>query len=634
MSGYFRENNALLSLSVHTKLRRPQIAATWALASRALDGTEASQAILPTGVGKTAVITALPLAIASTRVLAIVPSSIIRRQIAHEFNTFKTLKASRALPADLPRANVKVLKHGIRCLDAWDDLSGYDVIITTPQCVSSAYKGIAPPPKGFFDLLIIDEAHHAAAWTWNRLIDDLDGTPAALLTATPFRRDKKRLPGEICYVYTLAEAISDNIYSPIELITVDAITGQSKDVTLASTARGRLELPQHASVNSQLLVRTDRIDDAYRLREVYRSVGLALPVLTSRLRDREVDNLVRELTQGNVQGVIVVGVLTEGFDLPRLKIAVYHKKHKSLASTLQFVGRLARPIEGQTAKPELLAFASDLTEETAELYKEDASWPELLPKIADAAIAEERAARIYLTSFTDPPEAFSLITVEPRSQVQIFELSGNMPDLMLRFERLLDSPVQDFFTDEDRHLAAFVTRDVVHPDWLRSTALDTVAYQLHIVCVDAKLQYLFVQSATTATTADLIDKYELGDIPKVGPEKLNAALHTYDVNAYSMVGLRNRSPSAATGFSYKTVAGHSASASIAVVDHTTTSAGHVSARYLEGTATMTVGSSLDGGRLWESGRRSLYDFREWCESVAGRLNTRLTLTHHPHWMCR
>lgn len=629
MAGYFRENNSLLSLSVHTKLRRPQIAATWALASRALDGTDASQAILPTGVGKTAIITALPLALASNRLLVIVPSSIIRRQVAHEFNTFKTLKGSRALPRDIPSPGVKVLRHGMRRLDAWDDLSTYDVVITTPQCISSGYQGIIPPPEGFFDLLIIDEAHHAAALTWNRIIDDLQGTPAALLTATPFRRDKKRLPGEICYVYTLAEAIRDNIYTPIELVPVEAIAGQSKDTTLAAAARQRLGLPQHADVGSQILVRTDRIDDAYRLREVYRSVGLPLPVLTSRLRDREVDVLVKDLTEGNVQGVIVVGVLTEGFDLPRLKIAVYHEKHKSFASTLQFVGRLARPIEGHVATPELLAFPSDLTNETAELYREDASWPELLPRIADAAVAEEREARTYLTSFTDAPEDFSLITVEPRSQVQIFELDGKVPDLRLRFERLLDSPVQDFFTDDDRQLAAFVTRDIVHPDWLRSTALDTVAYDLHIICVDSKLQYIFVQSATGATTADIIAKYQLGDIRKVGPEKLNAALHTYSVNAYSMVGLRNRSPSAAIGFSYKTVAGHSASAGITIVDHTTTSAGHVSARYLDGNTTMTVGSSLDGGKLWESSRRSLYDFRAWCESVAARLNTQLNSNTPP-----
>jgi reverse gyrase len=134
VSDYFKENNSLLSLSIHTALRRPQIAATWALAARALDGIDASQAILPTGVGKTAVITALPLAIAASRALVIVPSNIIRRQIVHEFNTLKILKKSRAVPNTIPRANVKSLNHGIRSLQAWDDLGSYDVVIATPQC--------------------------------------------------------------------------------------------------------------------------------------------------------------------------------------------------------------------------------------------------------------------------------------------------------------------------------------------------------------------------------------------------------------------------------------------------------------------------------------------------------------------
>lgn len=618
---YFRDNNALLSLSLHTKLRTAQIAATWALAARALAGESVSQAILPTGTGKTAVLTALPLAICSRRVLVIVPSTIIRRQTANEFRTLKTLKTSRAVPADIPLPKVRTIRSGTRSIDDWEELENYDVIISTPQCISSAYKGIVPPPKGFFDLLLIDEAHHAAARTWNQVIDDHRDVPAALLTATPFRRDKKRLPGEISYVYTLAHAIRDKVYSPIEFVAVTPVSGEDRDLTLAKAAKERLAMPPHADGNSQLLVRTDRLDDAARLREVYRSIGIKIPVLSSRLTDNEVDAIVRDLNAGSIRGVIVVGVLTEGFDLPTLKIAVYHKKHKSFASTLQFVGRLARRVDGTNAQPELLAFASDLTNETAELYREDASWPEMLPKIADAAVAGEREARAYLASFNNIPEAFSIITVEPRPRAQIFELDGAHPDLSIRFLHLLESPIIEFFSDEDRKLAAFVTRDIVHPDWLRSTALDTPAFDLHMVCVDSRGQYLFVQTNSAATTAEILSKYELGDLRKVGPEKMNAALHTYPISDYSMVGLRNRSPNAATGFSYKTVSGHSAAQGVTHADHTNTSAGHLSARFLKGRFTTTVGSSLDSGKMWETNRRSLYDFREWCEDVAGRLNT-------------
>ena len=42
--------------------------------------------------------------------------------------------------------------------------------------------------------------------------------------------------------------------------------------------------------------------------------------------------------------VVCVDMLGEGFDLPQLKVAAIHDLHKSLAVTLQFIGRFARAL--------------------------------------------------------------------------------------------------------------------------------------------------------------------------------------------------------------------------------------------------------------------------------------------------
>jgi superfamily II DNA or RNA helicase len=620
MPGYFEGQNPRLTLSSEANLRRAQRAAIWALAARVLAKEPVSQAILPTGVGKTAVIAVLPFVLSSKRVLIVVPSKIVRRQVSREFTSLRTLKRLRVLPADTPGPRLKMLRNIVRSAAEWESLKYYDVVVTTPQCISSAYAHVAPPPAGLFDLLVVDEAHHSAAPTWNKIIDDFANTPAVLLTATPFRRDKRRLPGEIAYAYPLREAIQDRVYSPIDLIPVQRVEGESQDVTLAKAARKRLALPRHVNLGSQVVVRTDRVDDAFRLKEVYHSIGLDFPVLTGDLTNSEADIIVDNLSAGTVKGVIVVGILTEGFDLPRLKIAVYHQKHKSFAATLQFVGRLARTTDDALMQPELLAIPDDLSSETAELYHEDASWTDLLPEIADAAVAEERTVRTYLQAFSSKPKDFSLISVEPRLRVQIFELNGTMPALTRRFQELMSSPIEYHFVDEEAALAAFVTRDIIHPDWLRSTSLDTISFGLHIICVDPGQQYLFIQTSSAATTDEIIKEYALGAIPKVAPSKINAALHTYGITDYSMVGLRNKSPSAATGFSYKTVAGFSASRGLTFADQSTTSAGHLSARFVNGGSTSTIGSSLDGAKFWESTRSSLYDFRAWCNVLANKLN--------------
>lgn len=566
-------------------------------------------------------ITALPFVLGSSRVLVVVPSNIVRRQVALEFQSLRTLKNVAALPRGIKAPKRKALKHGIRSKSDWKNLAGYDVIIATPQCVSTRYKGIVPPPEGFFDLLVVDEAHHSPAETWNQVLEDLTAVPAALLTATPFRRDKRRLPGEIAFWYPLRDAIVDGIYSPIEFVPVKRSANEDADLTLARAGKKQIDLPRHKSLGSLILVRTDRIDDAYKLQGIYKSIGLSLPVLTSRLSNKETDTIVASLEEGTVAGVIVVGVLTEGFDLPRLKLAIYHRKHKSLASTLQFVGRLARTTDDLALQPELLAFADELTDETTELYREDASWSDLLPQIADTAVESEKSLRDYIAAFEGAPKDFSLVVVEPTQKAQIFVLpKARSLALSAKLEELVRSPVVDYFVDSDEELAAFVTREIVHPDWLRSSVYDTNEYYLHVVCVDRKHRFVFVKTSSDASVKEILKHYGLEDLTPVSPSQMNQVLHSYHITDYSTIGLRNNRPTAAEGNAYTTLAGHSAARGITPMDEVATSTGHVSARYMSGTTSATIGTSLDNAKVWESGRCSLYDFRIWCNDLAEKLD--------------
>ena len=48
-------------------------------------------------------------------------------------------------------------------------------------------------------------------------------------------------------------------------------------------------------------------------------------------------------------------MLGEGYDFPNLKIAAVHATHKSLASTLQFIGRFARTNAEKIGKAKFIA---------------------------------------------------------------------------------------------------------------------------------------------------------------------------------------------------------------------------------------------------------------------------------------
>jgi putative DNA primase/helicase len=59
-----------------------------------------------------------------------------------------------------------------------------------------------------------------------------------------------------------------------------------------------------------------------------------------------VKRIVAKLRNDELHGIVCVNMFGEGFNLPNLKIAAVHSPHKSLAVTLQFIGRFARA--GQT----------------------------------------------------------------------------------------------------------------------------------------------------------------------------------------------------------------------------------------------------------------------------------------------
>src|SRR5690606_14676734 len=90
--------------------------------------------------------------------------------------------------------------------------------------------------------------------------------------------------------------------------------------------------------------------------------------------------------------VICVDMLGEGFDLPHLKVAALHDTHKSLAVTLQFIGRFTRkgPAD-KIGEASVVANIADPDAEAklADLYAEGADWDLLIKRLSEERIAQE-----------------------------------------------------------------------------------------------------------------------------------------------------------------------------------------------------------------------------------------------------
>ena len=98
-------------------LRPAQVGAAWALAAHFVVSREPASASLPTGAGKTAVMTLLPYLIPARRVLVVVPTKLLRGQVGSEFASLATLRNTGTCPQESQPARGS--SRCLGCLAIW-----------------------------------------------------------------------------------------------------------------------------------------------------------------------------------------------------------------------------------------------------------------------------------------------------------------------------------------------------------------------------------------------------------------------------------------------------------------------------------------------------------------------------------
>ena len=601
-------------------LREAQRGALHAVAAHFAWSRDSAQVVLPTGVGKTLVATLLPYLMRPTRMLVVVPARIVRDQVANEFATLKTAKAVGALGEDVEIP--KVLRADHR-LASWDAAAEYDVVVGTAQVLSRAYTGVAPIPSGLFDLVVFDEAHHLPAPTWDTLHGDVGDIPKVLLTATPFRRDRQRLPGELAFTYPLRRAISAGAYMPVRFVPVAPTEAHLRDAALAAAAAERLASDEHVAADSRLLVRTDRQEHAKDLVDVYAAAGLSVAVVLDRTAGRTVRRyLTRMEVGGDLMGLVVVGAMTEGFDFPRLKVATYHEPHRALAPTLQFVGRLARA--GDVAG-EVIAFAQDVSQETAMLFREDAVWETVLPDLVDTAVDDERRLRSFtsgLSTLGSERHRVSALAIAPPRSTHIFRMS-QAPDFSFEPLELGGGDVIERFRHSTDQFVAWVTRRRLHPRFMRDDGLDSLEHHLHVATWISDPGLLFISTDLNSALKSIRSGVSAGAASPVGASDLSRLLAAAKLERCFSVGARPTSIGTAANESYRQYSGPRAELSLNPSDARALVLGHVMGRMTgSGSGSGTFGFSSKKAKLWEpTPTGSLADFREWCKGHADVLRT-------------
>jgi DNA repair protein RadD len=337
---------------------------------------------LPTGTGKSVIAGILPFGLAKGKVLVIAPGLRLLEQLVKDLDLRKETNKYDELKL-FSESTLGKLRNELFLLELSSSANAGDVLDN--QIIVTNFHKLQDVAAWFsecreeIDLIIIDEAHHQNAATYQEVIKYFSKSKIVGLTGTPFRSDGQRVEGKRIYKYSYEDAIRDKIIrnfhhhdvTPEEveltfedesqrIYTLSQILEMSEDswfqqqismsddccYSIALKAKEKLQdlrkkFPQerHQIIASAMSVRHARV----QVQNAFKKAGLTVGLVSSHKEEAAHNKKVFEkLERGDIDVIIHVGMLGEGFDHKPLGVAAIFRPYKSLNPYIQFVGRVIR----------------------------------------------------------------------------------------------------------------------------------------------------------------------------------------------------------------------------------------------------------------------------------------------------
>lgn len=334
---------------------------------------------IPVGCGKTGLAALLPLGIARGRVLVVAPNLTIKDGLYEAMDITNRPKCFWRKAAVL--ADAQMVSGPFACTLDTGNVSvatkSHIVITNVQQLATNVDKWLNQFPDGFFDMIVIDEAHHSAADSWKKVIERFPNAKVIHMTATPFRSDRQEIDGTLVFRYPFRNATLKGYikrlrasyvapseielsfkdsrgrkYSLEEVMKLKEEDWFSKGVALAplcnqhivDSSLQRLEELRQTGTRHQLIAVACSINHAKDVKALYAERGYSAEIIHSNQKDEEKEAVLAALRNGTLDCIVQVQMLGEGFDHPHLSVAAIFRPFRSLAPYVQFVGRIMRVI--------------------------------------------------------------------------------------------------------------------------------------------------------------------------------------------------------------------------------------------------------------------------------------------------
>lgn len=222
-----------------------------------------------------------------------------------------------------------------------------------------------------FDFVIIDEAHHVGASTWNRVMAHFPRARVLGVTATPIRLDGKGLGRSAGGIFddmivgpsidTLiinGALVRPEVFAPPTEIDLSSVKKKSNGdydpnsvasvVNKASITGNAVEHYSKLCRGEPTLVFCANLQHAQAVCDEFNSAGFRFRVIHGKLSDHERKTMISELGNGEINGLVSVDLISEGTDIPVVSTGILLRPTNSLGLYLQQVGRILRPAPSKT----------------------------------------------------------------------------------------------------------------------------------------------------------------------------------------------------------------------------------------------------------------------------------------------
>lgn len=251
------------------------------------------------------------------------------------------------------------------CVDAsaksWDGQVTFAMVPTLAR-----RENLAGLPA--LDLLVIDEAHHAAAGSYRRIIDTARARNPACrvfgVTATPNRGDKRGLRpvfSNVADQIRIGELIASGHLVPPRTFVIDVgvrdqlsrVRRTAEDFDMGEVDAIMNRAPVTAAVighwrekacERQTVVFCSTIDHARAVTTAFTDAGIAAGLIHGEMADGERRGVLAAYAEARLRVIVNVAVLTEGWDHPPTGCVVLLRPSSRKATMIQMVGRGLRTV--------------------------------------------------------------------------------------------------------------------------------------------------------------------------------------------------------------------------------------------------------------------------------------------------